>query len=116
MTNAGTRIINVKQLADGTGRVCIHWFRLDPAGPITTPVGAIMAGQFGPMKMGGERGWIACHPEQTSVLPVERGGETLICTRSDDPRAVTCPACIATVEYQEANKRLDAAILAKAAS
>jgi hypothetical protein len=84
------RIINLKGLNDGTGRVCVHWF-VEGSGPIhltghpqlraVTKQGTNIVGH------------IACNPDQNSLNPVVRNGETLICSRSEDPRAVTCPKC-----------------------
>ncbi len=86
-------ILNMRLLNDGSGRVCIHYFIRDPEGPITTPKGQ---GQLA--GCGGTKGRIACNPEQNSVSSQVSNGEYRMCVHSDDPRAVTCPACLASPE------------------
>jgi hypothetical protein len=100
------RSINIKLLKDG--RVCIHYFALDPQGPIETQ-GDVRPTEVGPIKLGGVRGKIVCHPEQNSVYPYFDGRETKICAHSDDPRAVTCPACQESAEFKAAMAIIEAA-------
>ena len=101
------RVINVRLLADKSGRACIHWLMPDEAGPIAT-VGVTKMTALGPLRLGGIRGRIACNPEQNSVNPMLRGGETLMCMHSDDVRAATCPKCLGTVEAIAMLERLNA--------
>jgi hypothetical protein len=83
------------------GRVCIHWFQPCDDGPINTEAKVIPT-QIGPLKMGGVRGRIACNPSQNYLGPLEKGMQRLMCHRSEDPRAVTCPACMDTPAFKEA--------------
>lgn len=102
------RIIKMSVLpgepTDGTGRICIHLFVQDAAGPFVEPH------VLHPVVRNGEvvkqevearptRGRLACDPKR-NVAPVTRGNVTTITHRSDDPRAVTCPACKATEAYK----------------
>jgi hypothetical protein len=86
-------ILNMRLLKDGTGRVCIHYFVRDASGPIVTPKGE---GQLA--NIGGTKGYIACNRQQNTVGTQIRNGEHMMCVNSDDPRAVTCPDCLATDE------------------
>ncbi len=85
------RVLNVKQLQDGTERVCIHYL-VEGDGPISFKS---MAGVRIP---GREQviGYIACNPEQNTIFPQVRNGETFLCIQSNEVRAVTCPKCLAT--------------------
>lgn len=90
--------VEVKILPGGKSR--IHWFIRDPAGPIRTrgkrhrlPKGPAVA-------LGGACGKIACQPALASVAPQMQGGVIRVLKHSDDFRAVTCPECIASEEYQ----------------
>lgn len=98
---------------DGSGRVCIHLFVRDDSGPfVETHVlhpkldedGNPVSGKGG---AGPARGRLACDPKRLVAVTV-RGNVSVITPRSDDPRAVTCPKCRASVDYREAMKRLGA--------
>ena len=91
------RVVVMKQLKDGSGRICVHWFVRDTDGPITTPRGEQMTAS-GMWRKGGVKGRIACNPTQNTIVPQERGMETLLCCHTDDVRAATCPDCLATDE------------------
>ena len=95
------RTICVKVLpgepTDGTGRVCIHLFVRDAAGPFTEP-SAMHLDAEKKLAVGPARGRLACDPRRT-VAPVVRGGVTTVTHRTDDPRAVTCPKCAASADY-----------------
>jgi hypothetical protein len=91
------RVIAIKMLPDGSGRVVIHWL-IRGEGPITTPRSEIRT-PAGPRMGGGVTGKIACQPERKSALPEVKGGEILMFHYSDDCRAVTCPDCMATPEF-----------------
>jgi hypothetical protein len=95
----------VKLLPDKSGRILIHYFVHDPAGPAETPTGVTMTA-LGPLKLGGARGRIACQPKLESVTPQVRAGVTYPIPHSDDPRAVTCPACKETEEYKRVMEQL----------
>ena len=86
------RTVVLKQMKDG--RVCIHWLIRDQSGPIALVDCPIPT----PYPNNGIRGRIACNNRQNKATPVDTGIETLLCCRSDDVRAVTCPACLATPE------------------
>lgn len=90
----------VRLLKDGSGRVRIHYFVRDEAGPIRTPAGVIALTAMGPMSAGGTKGYIACQPKQES-LDVKKDGIIYPTPHSDDVRAVTCPECQATAEYKK---------------
>ena len=93
MSGNGERI-NLRELPDG--RICIHWFVRDENGPLKTEDGNVMSDR-GPFVFPGSQGRIACNPTQNAVLR-KIGNETMVCMRSDDLRAVTCEACLATEE------------------
>ncbi len=98
--------IHWKLLPDG--RVCIHWFVADPAGPIRNGEATVSQTQGGPLVIGGGVGRLACRPQQNSVLTQIRGNVAFPCGNSDDPRAVTCPDCMATEEYKKRMAELEA--------
>lgn len=107
------RIINVKVLPgeplDGSGKVCIHLFVQDERGPFVEPSALHMAeGENGQKQLVARptRGRLACDPKRT-VAPVTRGGVTTVTMRTDDPRAATCPKCIASKDYAVMMKRLE---------
>ena len=85
-------ILNVKYLGDGTERLCVHWLVTDDNGPIET---SEPPAQIASAKLIGKRAKIACNPNQNS-LRMTRGDEVVMCLRSDEIRAVTCPKCLAT--------------------
>ena len=89
----------------GSGRMCIHWLIRDAAGPIATELD-VRNTERGPLPLGGFKGRMACRPEQNTVYPQHRGQETFLCLHSDDPRAATCPDCLATEEYKKAMAEL----------
>ncbi len=47
------------------------------------------------------RGRLACDPKR-NVAPVVRKGVTTVTMRTEDPRAVTCPRCMASSDYLKA--------------
>ena len=96
---------------DGTGRICIHLFVQDEHGSFTEPhvLHPSLDENDTPIKQKVEarptRGRLACDPERNPA-PVTRGGVTTITSRTDDPQAVTCPACIASKDYTEIMAKL----------
>jgi hypothetical protein len=100
------RVVNIRLLPDGSRRVRIHWFIHDERGPAKTP-GTIIPTELGPMPLGGAVGRIACAPQQSNILPQKRGGEIHLTIHSDDARAVTCPECMATVEFQKQMQEIE---------
>lgn len=102
------RIIEVKVLpsnsTNGIRRVCIHLFVPDERGlfvephalhPATDELGKLIPGQVVAKPT---RGRLACDPKRL-VAPVTKGNVTTITHRTDDPRAVTCPRCVASEDY-----------------
>ena len=117
MPRKPSRIVNIRVLrgepTDGTGKVCIHLFVKDDAGIFVEPHALHPVYKDGePVKQQVEakstRGKLACDPKRDPA-PVTRGGVTTITPRTDDPQAVTCPACMASVEYAQIMARLGAA-------
>lgn len=116
------RVINLRVLPgqplDGTGIVCIHLFVQDVCGPfvethVLFPV--IENGvQVKKIQVGRARGRLACDPRRT-VAPRSRrskDGKTFteavtVTPRTDDPRAVTCPACKASTFWHDLMARLE---------
>ena len=96
LKNGQTRTIHIRTLEDG--RDCIHWFRIDDAGPIKIKGGVVQSNQGG-IQFPSKNGWVACNLRQNSILPQERGLDTFICQVSDDPRGATCPDCQKTAEF-----------------
>lgn len=105
-----SRIVNQRYLDDGSGRVCIHMFVHSNSGPAKTPAG-VNGFQFA-----GARGFIACNPTQSQVTPQVRGSEHLLCTHSDDARAVSCPKCKESPEFLEQMKQLNSLVGSEAAA
>ena len=98
------------QPTDGSGVVCIHLFVPDERGPFVEPhviqVDKVAADSGRPVLVAGpKRGRLACNPKSL-VAAVERRGVTTITMRTDDPRAVTCPKCIASTFYTDIMQKL----------
>lgn len=118
------QVIEVKVLPgeplDGSGRVCIHLFVPDGRGPFSEPCGLYMAdveveGTDQTVKQlasKATRGRLACNPKRT-VAPVSCGAVTTVTMRTDDPRAVTCPKCKASVDFSKMMDQLTAALAGK---
>lgn len=104
------RVVNVKLLPDGSGRIRVHYFAWGP-GPVETPTAVAMAG-ITPVRLGGSvdgqhrRGFIACQPGRAGILPDSRGDGVHLVPHSDDPRAANCPECMATEAFKEHMARL----------
>lgn len=108
----------VRLLKDGSGRVCIHFFVHDPP---PTKMADITARPI----LQGSTGYIACR-KQRDVSPQLVNGVWEPCPHSNEARAVTCPACMATEEWKKtmesigeleqsaANPTMDPRILPKA--
>ena len=111
------RVVHTKVLpgepVDGSGRVCIHLFVRDARGPFVEPhvLHPVLDEDGNPIKQRVEarptRGRLACDPKR-QVAPVIRGGTTLVTPRTDDPRGVTCPRCIASRDYADMISQLQA--------
>lgn len=87
------------QPTNGTGKVCIHLFVRDERGPFTeTHVLRQVDDNLGAVPT---RGRLACDPRRT-VAPIVRGAVVKVTPRTDDPRAVTCLKCKASLDYQTA--------------
>lgn len=109
------RIVGMKVLpgepVNGSGKVCIHLFVVDKNGPFVEPHVLQLdkvAADEGNRKMvaGPARGRLACDPKKLVAI-VERKGVTNVTMRTDDPRAATCPACIASPDYTRIMKLLE---------
>lgn len=94
---------------DGSGRVCIHLFVRDERGPFTEPH-VLHPGRENPKELEAKptRGRLACD-RMRRVAPVRRGNVTIVTPRTDDPRAVTCPKCLASEECKVMLAKLEAA-------
>jgi hypothetical protein len=102
------RKVNMRVLpgepTDGTGRVCVHLFMPDAAGPFVEPHALHPMrdkdGNVVKQKVEAKptRGRLACDPKR-QVAPVTRGNVTTVTSRTDDPRAATCPKCLASKDY-----------------
>ncbi len=112
------RVINVKVLPGqpaeeverGAGRVCIHLFVQDTHGRFVEPHALHPVVKNGePVKQQVEakptRGRLACDPKRNPA-PVTRNGITTVTHRTDDPRAVTCPLCLTSLDYQNMMEKL----------
>lgn len=95
------RIVGVNTLPgqplDGSGRTVIHLF-VPGDGPFVEKHALHM--EEGKLVAKPTRGRLACNPKRT-VAPITRNGVTTITQRTNDPRAVTCPKCIASDEYKD---------------
>lgn len=112
MATKPRRIVRMRTLpgepTDGTGRLCIHLFVPDEKGPFVEPHALHPAMKMGEIVKGEvvakpTRGRLACDPRKT-VAPVTRGNVTYLTLRTDDPRAATCPNCLASADYAAAMK------------
>lgn len=108
------RIIDLKVLpgepTDGTGRVCIHLFVQDAAGPFVEPHALHPVFEDGVQvkqrcATHPTRGRLACDPRR-DARPVTRGNVTTVTQLTDDPQAATCPKCKASRHYREAMDKL----------
>lgn len=92
---------------DGSGRICIHLFVRDVAGSYTEPH-VLHQKTVGGKPVPGElvarptRGRLACDRRRVPA----RGPQVI--ARTDDPRAVTCPRCLASPECRELMAKLEA--------
>lgn len=95
------------QPLDGSGKVCIHLFVPDERGPFTEPsvVQMVDSDDGRHLVHMATRGRIACDWKRTVALTTVKG-VTSVTLRTDDPRAVTCPKCVATAEYAAMMKQL----------
>ncbi len=83
---------------NGSGKVCVHLFIQDEKGPFTEPC-VIHRDEEGKPVAKPTKGRLACNPKRL-VAPREVKGVTNVTMRTDDPRAATCPKCIASPDYQ----------------
>lgn len=104
-----TKSVNLRvvpgEATDGSGRVCIHLFVRDERGPFVEPHALHPSVKDGVQQKQLEarptRGRLACDAKRT-VAPVTKNGVTTVTPRTEEPRAVTCPKCIASAEYAKA--------------
>lgn len=108
------RVVNVKVLpgeaTDGSGRVCIHLFVQDEVlGSFTEPHALHSAnderGQLTKIVTRPTRGRLACDPNRIPSTSA-RNNEVNITMRTDDPRAVTCPKCMASRDYTNMSNKI----------
>jgi hypothetical protein len=91
-------MIIIRMLPDKSGRRRIHWFQRQVDGPLATQ-GQQQLTLIGPMQLGGAKGRIVCQGPN-ATLDKSTAGNVEPVAHSDDPRAVTCPECKATQEFQ----------------
>lgn len=90
---------------DGSGRACIHLFVRDERGGFVEPhvLHPRLDADGQPIKQQlvakPTRGRLACD-RRRSVAPVTRNGVIYITHRTESADAVTCPKCIATLDYK----------------
>src|SRR3954467_7971518 len=105
------RVVDLKVLPgeplNGGGRMCIHLFVQDEVhGKFTEPHALHPAldeeGQPIKQKVTARPtlGRLACDPNRNPGPRVVRG-VTYVTIRTDDPRAVTCPKCLASADYKQ---------------
>ena len=108
------RIVSVKVLpgepVDGSGRVCIHLFVQDERGSFVEPSAlhpVIDNGVVVKQKVTARhtRGRLACDKKRNPA-PTTHEGVTSVTSRTDDPRAVTCLKCIASVDYADMSNNI----------
>jgi len=100
------RYVEIKRLPDGSGRVRVHWIVPDQNGPLLTSTSAVPSDQ-GIKLTPGIRVRIACLPRQDTFSELTSDNGVKLTLRSDDPRAVTCPECQKTSEYQAARRLIE---------
>jgi hypothetical protein len=101
----------IRMLPDGSGRVRIHWFcraLLGVSDKIATR--GIVFKESGQLGIGPVQGHIACQPARTGLHSDLRAGQQAPLMHTDDPRAATCPECMATPEFKEAMAANDAVV------
>lgn len=115
------RVVNMGVLpgestVSGAGRTCIHLFVQDERGAFIEPhaLHPELDEHGEPLKQrvvaGPARGRLACDPKKkvSSRMATGRGNSVFnIVQRTDDPRAVTCPKCLASPERSEKMKLLE---------
>jgi hypothetical protein len=89
----------------GGRRVCHHFFVHDEAAPVKTPARAAMTA-FGPVRMGGSRGYIACMGKEAAVTPQVERDRVIPRSHTNEARAVTCPGCMQSAEWKETMARI----------
>lgn len=104
-----SRIIDTKVIpgepTDGSGKVCIHLLVPDPRGAVVEPHAlhpVIKDGQVvkGEVDAGPKRFRVACNSRVADVQPRVNGNVVSLFHRTDDPRAVSCPKCKASKDYE----------------
>lgn len=89
---------------DGSGRICIHLFVQDEKALFIEPhaLHPVIGEDGNPIKQQVQalptHGRLACNPKRNPAVST-RDGVTIVTPRTDDPRAVTCPKCIASADY-----------------
>ena len=103
------RIVNLSILpgepTDGTGRICVHLFVVDEQRgsyrePHVLHPEIDAAGQVVKGRLTARSTLVRMACSRTRVpTPTTTQGITTVTLRTDDPRAVTCPKCLASEEY-----------------
>lgn len=98
------RIVDMGRELPG-GRVRIHWFVFQEGGPAKTSKGKLKS-SGGEIEVVGKSGYVACDPKRTTLNPSRHGEVIKTFHHTDDPRAATCPECLATAEYKAAMAKM----------
>lgn len=97
--------VDMKLLPGETEKIRIHYFVRDPNGPGKSSKGDGRLGAYAE-SLGGMRGYLACQPKSDKVGTTVIQGVPYMKHHTDDPRAATCPECLASNEYAAMMKRL----------
>ncbi len=86
---------------DGKGKICIHLFVQDEKGLIIEPhvLHEVEDEEGKKIIAKPTKGRLACDSKRLVALNTNKG-VTSVTMRTNDPRAVTCPKCIKSVDYQ----------------
>lgn len=87
----GTTELDIATLPDG--RTLIHWLKEIDNGPIAIKGHPELRAAVGQKVDANYQ--VACNPKQTTVNPQKRGSVRYMCITSGDPKAATCPKCLA---------------------
>jgi hypothetical protein len=99
------RVVNIKLLKDGSGRVCIHWLVQTDKDGVQMPAKTVLTG-LGPVTIGGSRGYVACQSRRNDIFPQVQQDGIHVLYSSNDVRAATCPKCLETAEAKALLKEL----------
>ena len=100
------------QPTDGSGKVCIHLFVQDTKGLFTEPSAVKPVYDSNGVQIKQKvvclptLGRLACNAKKIPA-PVVKNNIIHVTSRTDDPRAVTCPKCIASEDYKVMMHKLE---------